>query len=69
LSLPYNVADKQFQITDDDTALTTVYVTEQYDLSSYNVTTTDGTTGWIMQGVFQELDIATGESTLSVGDG
>ncbi|ODO07950.1 hypothetical protein I350_03532 [Cryptococcus amylolentus CBS 6273] len=51
----------EFAISDNDTALATVYVTEEYDLSSYSVNTTDGTTGWIMGGAFQEIDIATGE--------
>ena len=50
----------QFQITSNNTALITVYSVEEYDLTSYNVTATDGSKGWIIQGYFQEIDPATG---------
>jgi hypothetical protein len=40
------------------TALITVYHQLQYDLSAYNIT---GGQGWIMEGVFQEVDTMTEE--------
>lgn len=51
----------QFVLTDKDTVLATVYIKEQYDLSSWNVTTEDGTSGWILGGAFEEIDVATGK--------
>lgn len=51
----------EFQITDNNTALATIYSTSQYDLSSFGVQASDNTTGWILSGLFQEIDIATGE--------
>lgn len=47
-----------FEITVDDTAITSVYQPIEFDLSS-----ADGTRGkgWIWDGLFQELDIETGE--------
>ncbi|RXK36052.1 hypothetical protein M231_06700 [Tremella mesenterica] len=52
----------EFQITTNDTALITIYAAEQYDLSSFNVTTTDGSQGWLLNCYFQEINIATGEA-------
>ncbi|OCF44771.1 hypothetical protein I317_01461 [Kwoniella heveanensis CBS 569] len=52
----------EFYLTDNDTALATVYINQQYDLSSYNVTTTDGSQGWILGGAFEEIEVATGQS-------
>ncbi|OXM76964.1 hypothetical protein C364_05475 [Cryptococcus neoformans Bt63] len=55
----------EFVLTDKDTVLATVYIKEQYDLSSWNVTTEDGTSGWILGGAFEEIDVATGEALFS----
>ncbi|WWC85180.1 uncharacterized protein L201_000037 [Kwoniella dendrophila CBS 6074] len=52
----------EFYITDNDTALLTVYINEEYDLTSYNVTTSDGSKGWILGGAFQEIEVSTGEA-------
>jgi hypothetical protein len=48
-------------LTDNDTALISVYAAKQYDLSQYNVQTEDGTTGWIFDNYVQEINIETGE--------
>jgi hypothetical protein len=55
----------QFQITSNNTALITIYSVEQYDLSSYNVTATDGSSGWIIAGYAQEINVTSGEPRLS----
>ncbi|AAW45977.1 hypothetical protein CNBJ2300 [Cryptococcus deneoformans B-3501A] len=55
----------EFVLTDKDTVLATVYIKEQYNLSSWNVTTEDGTSGWILGGAFEEIDVATGEALFS----
>ncbi|KAK5372614.1 hypothetical protein LTR20_001644 [Exophiala xenobiotica] len=47
----------EFKITKDDTALLTVYTTKEADLSSLG----KRTNGWILDSLFQEVDIATGE--------
>ena len=39
-------------------ALMTIYNQQPYDLSAYNIT---GGQGWILQGVFQEVDTETNE--------
>ncbi|WVQ98406.1 hypothetical protein IAU59_005529 [Kwoniella sp. CBS 9459] len=52
----------EFYLTDNDTALATIYINQQYDLSTFNVTTTDGSQGWILGGAFEEIDVATGQS-------
>lgn len=47
----------EFVITKDDTALLTVYNTTQFDLSAMG----RPTEGWMVDSLFQEVDIATGE--------
>ncbi|KAL1962649.1 hypothetical protein VTN77DRAFT_9283 [Rasamsonia byssochlamydoides] len=47
----------EFKITQNDTALVTIYDTIPADLSSIG----GPELGWILDGVFQEIDIATGE--------
>ena len=47
----------EFSITSDDTALIVIYAPVQTDLSSIN----ERESGWIYEGVFQEIDIETGE--------
>ncbi|KIR35996.1 hypothetical protein I352_00938 [Cryptococcus deuterogattii MMRL2647] len=55
----------EFSLTDNNTVVATVYIEEQYDLSSWGVTTEDGTSGWILGGAFEEIDVATGEAVFS----
>ncbi|KIR56964.1 hypothetical protein I315_00123 [Cryptococcus gattii Ru294] len=55
----------EFSLTDNNTVLASVYIEEQYDLSSWGVTTEDGTSGWILGGAFEEIDVATGEAVFS----
>ena len=52
--------DLQFHLTNNDTALCLVYNAEPYDLSSYNVTTEDGSQGYILNNYVQEIEIETG---------
>ncbi|WVQ83302.1 hypothetical protein IAT38_005441 [Cryptococcus sp. DSM 104549] len=52
----------EFALTDNNTALATIYINEEYDLSAWNVSATDGTSGWILGGAFQETDVATGDA-------
>ncbi|KAK6365265.1 hypothetical protein LTS17_011498 [Exophiala oligosperma] len=47
----------EFKITKDDTALLTVYATTKADLSSWG----RFSDGWLLDSLFQEVDIATGE--------
>ncbi|KGB75134.2 hypothetical protein CNBG_0972 [Cryptococcus deuterogattii R265] len=55
----------EFSLTDNNTVVATVYIEEQYDLSSWGVTTEDGTSGWILGGAFEEIDVATGQAVFS----
>lgn len=48
----------EFQITTNDTALLTAYNTTQLDLTQYG----GPADGYILTGIFQEVDIATGKS-------
>ena len=52
----------EFRITSNNTALITIYAAQEYDLASYNVTASDGTSGWILDCYFQEIDIANGSA-------
>ncbi|KAF2835004.1 hypothetical protein M501DRAFT_999555 [Patellaria atrata CBS 101060] len=47
----------EFTITQDDTALFPLYIPKQYDLSSVG----GPSDGWVLDSMFQEVDIATGE--------
>ncbi|KAJ5630822.1 uncharacterized protein N7484_010922 [Penicillium longicatenatum] len=47
----------EFQITDNDTALVTIYDSIPFDLSAVG----GPSSGWIYDGLFQEIDIMTGE--------
>ncbi|ORX39567.1 ASST-domain-containing protein [Kockovaella imperatae] len=51
----------ELSITPDGTALVTVYDKVPYNLSSYGVVTDDPAGGAILQGQFEEIDIATGK--------
>ena len=44
-------------LPDGKSAILTIYDQVQYDLSSYGV---QGGMGWVTQGIFQDIDIATG---------
>ncbi|XAO21371.1 hypothetical protein I312_100120 [Cryptococcus bacillisporus CA1280] len=55
----------EFSLTDNNTVIASVYIEEQYDLSSWGVTTEDETSGWILGGAFEEIDVATGEAVFS----
>jgi len=44
-------------LPDGKSAILTIYDQVQYDLSSYGV---QGGMGWVIQGMFQEIDITTG---------
>ena len=48
----------EFTVLPDGTALTTIFQPTQYDLSAYGVLQP---VGWVLQGIFQEIDIQTGE--------
>lgn len=49
----------EFQLLDDgETAIMSAYEVVPYDLSAFNITTG---LGWISQGVFQEVNVTTGE--------
>ena len=48
--------EHEFFLTPSGTALITSYVKTQVDLSHYG----GSTTGWVMDGVFEEIDLATG---------
>jgi hypothetical protein len=58
----FGKTDIQFHLTENSTALYTVYNAEEYDLSSYNLTTEDGSQGWILNNYVQEIDIESGTS-------
>lgn len=51
----------EFLITKDDTALLTIYHTIPFDLSAWGVEAEDGTTGYIRDCLFQEIDLETNE--------
>ncbi|KAH7175838.1 ASST-domain-containing protein [Dactylonectria macrodidyma] len=46
----------EFRITDNDTALMTIYFKKQADMTSYGIEQ-----GWIFDSIFQEVDLETGE--------
>ena len=48
----------EFSILPGGTALTTIFQPTQYDLTSYGV---EQPVGWVTQGIFQEIDIDTGD--------
>lgn len=48
----------EFTVLPGGTAITTVYQPVRYDLSAFGV---NQPFGWILEGIFQEIDIATGE--------
>ena len=49
-------------INGGSTAITTVFQPTQYDLASYGlVQPADQPWGWVVEGIFQEIDIATGK--------
>ncbi|KAJ9627262.1 hypothetical protein H2203_003724 [Taxawa tesnikishii (nom. ined.)] len=50
----------EFQLTDNGTALITVYEPVSWDLSAYNISN-----GWIVDSLFQEIDIATNDLIFS----
>lgn len=47
---------RQFLITANDTAFVTAYLSENYDMTAYNIPN-----GTILDNAFQEIDIETGE--------
>lgn len=49
----------EFTVLPDGTALTTIFMPTQYDLSAYGVT--NQSVGWIVQPIFQNIDIRTGK--------
>ena len=49
----------EFTVLPDGTALTTVFMPTQYDLSAYGVK--NQSVGWVVQPVFQRINIKTGE--------
>lgn len=53
----------EFTVIDGgSSAITTIFEPTQYDLSSYGlIQPANQPWGWVLQGVFQEIDIATGE--------
>lgn len=48
----------EFTVLPNGTALTTIFQPVQYDLSAFGV---DQPFGWVVEGIFQEIDIVTGE--------
>ena len=48
----------EFTVLPGGTAITTVFEPVQYDLSAYGVSQP---VGWVLEGIFQEIDIQTGE--------
>ena len=48
----------EFAVPPGGTAITTVFEPVQYDLSAYGVSQP---VGWVLEGIFQEIDIQTGE--------
>jgi hypothetical protein len=48
----------EMRVVDGKTALITIYQTGPYDLEAYGI---DPEMGWVIDGVFQEVDIETGE--------
>ena len=48
----------EFTVLPGCTAITTVFEPVQYDLSAYGVSQP---VGWVLEGIFQEIDIQTGE--------
>jgi hypothetical protein len=48
----------EFTVLPNGNAITTIFQPTQYDLTSYGV---EQPVGWVLQGVFQEIDMQTGE--------
>ena len=48
----------EFTVLPGDTTITTVFEPIQYNLSAYGVSQP---VGWVLEGIFQEIDIQTGE--------
>jgi hypothetical protein len=48
----------EFTVLQDGTALTTIFQPTPYDLTSFGV---KQAIGWVINGIFQEIDIQTGE--------
>ncbi len=48
----------EFTVLPDGTALTTIFQPTPYDLTSFGV---KQAIGWVINGIFQEIDIQTGE--------
>jgi len=48
----------EFTVLSGGTAIITIYQPTQYDLSSFGL---NQSVGWVVEGIFQEINIATGE--------
>lgn len=48
----------EFTVLDSKSAITIIFQPSQYDLSSYGI---NQAYGWVIEGIFQEIDISSGE--------
>lgn len=48
----------EFTVLDSNSAISTIFQQNQYDLSNYGISQPYG---WVVEGIFQEIDISSGE--------